>query len=262
MKFFKELSPFQKVFFIFFMVAGILSFFIPYFMGTSKISELFGIFSIIGLISSLSGVLTSIYQVRASIACYFWWILNTVTYAFVAIHENLYGQFIQNIIFLLPLEIWGFIAWRRNMSKTNNDSIEVRRLTLKNWIVTIICLLIFWYLYAEFLVYLPEIFKSLFNITILPDNQIKLDSFTSAITIFAVILTSKRYVEQWMFWVVANVGIVLFIKNIITTGIFSVSDLSGALVWAQYGVGSVYGLYCWLKLHKAQKERKAGKDTI
>ena len=256
MKFFKELSPFQKIFFLFFMVAGILSFFVPLFTGQQKFGELFGIFSIIGLISSLSGVLTSIYQVRANIFCYFWWIMNTVTYGVVALHENLYGQFIQNIIFLLPLEIWGFILWKRNMSTSEDDSIEVKKFTPIKWLMAIVFILIFWFVYAEFLKFLPVIFKSLFGMTILADNQIKLDSFTSVITIFAVYLTSKRYIEQWYFWVIANIGIVLFIKNIISTGVFSVSDLSGALVWAQYGTASFYGLYCWLKLHKKQQSKK------
>ncbi|MGL4989966.1 MAG: nicotinamide riboside transporter PnuC [Paraclostridium sp.] len=252
MNFFKSLSPFQKIFFIFFMAAGILSFFVPLFTGDSNFFELFSVISIIGLISSLSGVLTSIYQVRASIACYFWWILNTVTYGIVAIDQHLYGQFIQNIVFLLPLEIWGFIAWKKNLSNSENDSITVKKFTTMNWVITIIALLICWFLYGELLNYLPEIFKSLFNMKIQADNQIKLDSFTSIITIFAVFLTSKRYIEQWYFWIIANIGIVLFIKNIINTGIFSVSDLSGALVWAQYGTASVYGLYCWLKIHKKQ----------
>ncbi|MGL4450180.1 MAG: nicotinamide riboside transporter PnuC [Sarcina sp.] len=256
MKFFKDLSPFQKIFFIVFMAAGILSFFVPLITGQQKFAELFGIFSIIGLISSLSGVLTSIYQVRASIACYFWWILNTVTYGIVAIHENLYGQFIQNIIFLLPLEIWGFIAWKKNLNQSEDASIEVKKFTPINWVMAIIAILIFWVIYAEFLKYLPAIFKALFGMTIAADNQIKLDSFTSVITIFAVFLTSKRYIEQWYFWAIANIGIVLFIKNIITTGVFSVSDLSGALVWGQYGIASFYGLYCWFKLHKKQQHKK------
>ena len=142
------------------------------------------------------------------------------------------------------------------MNQSEDDSIEVKKFTPLNWVMAIAFIIVFWFAYGEFLKFLPAIFKSLFGMTIAADNQVKLDSFTAVITIFAVYLTSKRFIEQWYFWVIANIGIVLFIKNIITTGVFSVSDLSGALVWAQYGTASFYGLYCWLKIHKAQQNKK------
>ncbi|MGL5767397.1 MAG: hypothetical protein ACRCX8_17330 [Sarcina sp.] len=34
------------------------------------------------------------------------------------------------------------------------------------------------------------------------------------------------------------------------------SDLSGAIVLGQYGVISIYGLYCWTKLYRQQKAEK------
>lgn len=256
MNFFTKLSPFQKIFFVVFFIAGIVSFFLPAATGQQSFKSLFTIISIIGLISTLSGVLTSIYQVRASIACYSWWILNTITYAIVSLSQNLYGQFIQNIIFLLPIEIAGFIAWKKHIDKSGSESIEVKRFTAMQWVITLVGLLIAWFLYAELLLALPAIFKALFGMTIEADPQYKLDSLTSVITIFAVYLTSKRYVEQWHFWIAANIGIVLFIKTIIVTGTFTSSDLSGALVWAQYGIAAFYGLYNWLKIHRGQKVQK------
>ncbi|MGL5066271.1 MAG: nicotinamide riboside transporter PnuC [Sarcina sp.] len=252
MQFFKNFTLFQKIFFLFFAIAAIISFFVPLFVGQSTFTNLFNIFSMIGLISSISGVFTSIYQVRASLACYFWWIINTVTYGIISLHQDLYGQFIQNIVIMLPLEIWGFISWRKHLSDTHKESIEIRKFTPTKWILALVVLGICWLLYGTFLYYLPQIFKSLFGMVISADGQVKLDSFTSVTTIFAVYLTSRRYLEQWYFWIVANAGVVLFIKNIVTTGIFSVSDLSGAIVLGQFGIISIYGLFYWLKLHKKQ----------
>ncbi|MGL5764631.1 MAG: hypothetical protein ACRCX8_03210, partial [Sarcina sp.] len=73
-------------------------------------------------------------------------------------------------------------------------------------------------------------------------------------------ITSKRFLEQWYFWIVANAGIIMFIKGIIDTGVFSMSDLSGAIVLGQFGVISIYGLFCWIKLYKEQEKKK--KDNI
>lgn len=253
MSFYKELTVFQKVFLVFFIVASILSFFIPLIMGQESFIGLFGIFSIIGLVSSISGVLASIYQVRASAVYYLWFILNTITYAIVCLHTDLYGQFIQNFFILLPLEVAGFIAWRKHINNSESKKLKIERFTKLNWLIAIIAAIIAWALYAEFLKYLPSIFDSLFKIKIEADPQYKMDSLTAVMTIFAVYITSKRYLEQWYFWIIANAGIIIFIKNIIDTGVFSMSDLSGAIVLGQYGVISLYGLYCWGKMYRAQK---------
>lgn len=254
MKFFAELSVFQKIFLVFFTIASIVSFFIPLIVGQSSLIGLFGFFSIIGLISAISGVLASIYQVRASAVYYLWFILNTITYAIVCLDQSLYAQFIQNLFILLPLEVIGFIAWKKHINNTEHKKLIIKKFTKSNWVMSIIAVIILWVAYAAFIKCLPDIFSYLFNITIQADPQYKLDSLTAVTTIFAVYITSKRYLEQWYFWIIANAGIILFIKNIIDTGVFSMSDLSGALVLGQYGVISIYGLYCWLKMYKKQKE--------
>ena len=253
MQFFKELSPFQKGFLAFFIVASFVSFFIPLMVGQESFIGLFGFFSIIGLISSISGVLASIFQVRARAAYYLWFILNTVTYAAICLHESLYGQFIQNFIILLPLEVAGFIAWKRHINNSKENKLEIRRFTKKNWVVAIVLAVIAWGLYAAFIKYLPNIFSALFGMHIAADPQFKLDALTSVMTIFAVYITSKRFIEQWYFWIVANAGIIIFIKSIIESGVFSMSDLSGAIVLGQYGVISLYGLYHWTKMYRKQK---------
>lgn len=256
MRFFKELTLFQKGFLVFFIIASIVSFFIPLMLGQQSFIGLFGFFSLVGLVSSISGVLASIFQVRAKAAYYLWFLLNTVTYAIVCLHENLYGQFIQNFFILLPLEVAGFIAWKKHIDNSKENKLEIRKFTKSNWVVSIILAIIAWGLYAAFIKYLPNMFSALFGMHIAADPQFKLDALTSVMTIFAVYITSKRYLEQWYFWIIANAGIIIFIKSIIETGVFSMSDLSGAIVLGQYGVISFYGLYCWLKMYKKQKEEK------
>ena len=260
MTFLKQLSPFQKVFLVFFIVASFVSFFIPLMMGQEDFTGLFGIISIIGLVSALSGVLASIFQVRGRAAYYLWFLLNTVTYGIICLHEKLYGQFIQNIIILLPLEVAGFIAWSKHINGSKENKLTIRRFTKKNWVVAIVLAIIAWVAYAAFLKYLPNIFSSLLGMNISADPQFKLDALTSVMTIFAVYITSKRYIEQWYFWLVANAGIIIFIKSIIESGVFSMSDLSGAIVLGQYGVISIYGLYHWMKMYKEQKANEVGSE--
>ncbi|MGL4847863.1 MAG: nicotinamide riboside transporter PnuC [Clostridium sp.] len=252
MKFFKEFSPFQKGFFVVFLVASIVAFFIPIMTGTGTWAQTFEFASIVGIISTISGIFTAIYQAKASIKCYFWWTLNTITYAVVAWYSQLYGQVIQNIVFILPLIVVGFIEWRKNLSQNDSDEIEIKRFKAKHWIFTIIFIFVGWFLYGWFLKSLPDILSHI-GLTLAPDKEYILDSLTTVFTIYAVFLTSKRYMEQWYFWILSNLGIVLFIESMLRTG-FTVSDFSGALTWLQYGIIAFYGFYNWNKLYKKRKK--------
>ncbi|WP_195972541.1 nicotinamide riboside transporter PnuC [Clostridium thermobutyricum] len=257
----KKFTPFQKGFIIFFVALSIFTFLLPGITHNSTWETVFGVVSIIGLISAVSGVFNSIYIARADIYCYVFWIINTLTYAFVAYENKLYGQVIQNIIFIFPLEVIGFIAWTKNLKKkkaenTGDQGIDVKKFGKKEWTFTIIGLIVFWIVYAIFLKYLPEILHGLFGIHVAPDSDLFFDSLTAILTIYAVWLTGARYIEQWTFWILSNgIGIVLFLIPLvgdIMNHTLNSSTLSGAVGWIQYGTSAVYGFVCWRALYKKE----------
>ena len=255
MKFYKNFTAFQKAFFLFFTIASIIVFLLPAFIPGGNVEEVFSVLGIIGIISTLSGILVSIYTAKASISGYVWWWINTGTFAIIALAGNLYGQFIKNFLILLPLQIYGFIAWRRNMNGNNSEEIAIRKFTTKNWIYAVIGVIICWGLYAIFLTELPNILNSLFSIKISKDPQVILDSFTSILTITAVFLTGKRFIEQWYFWLVSNsLGVIMFIIQTVHAGISNpsmfVGGLSNTISILQYGAGAVYGFILWRIMYK------------
>lgn len=261
MKFYKNFTNFQKGFFLFFIVASLIVFFIPAFLPGGSLSSVFSVLGVIGIICTISGVLVSIYTAKASISGYGWWWTNTITFSIIGIASGLYGQFIENLFILLPLQIYGFIAWKMNMKKNKSDEIEIKQFTLKQWVLALIILAVFWVVYGYFLKELPFIFKSLFGMTISADPQIVLDSFTAVTTIAAVYLTGKRFVQQWNIWIACNaVAIIMFMIQAISTGISNpsmlVADLSDTLSYVQYLVGTIYGYIMWKKMYKKQKESK------
>lgn len=251
--FWASLSPFQKLFLIVFLAASLFSFISPLFFG-SHVSDLFTLMSIIGLICSVSGVLTSIYQARGEVIVYFFLLINTVTYAWIAWSGNLYGQVFQNIVLLLPIQISGLLAWKKNLAESSNNRITIKTFTAMQWVYAVISLLVFWFVYTLFLKAFPEIVHSLFGKTIAADPTPILDALTTVLTVMAMFLTAKRYIEQWWFWIFCNVGAVLFIESLLHTKTYTasllVSDLSGLFNWLQYGVGAIYGFYLWKKMHR------------
>lgn len=254
----EKFTPFQIGFIIFFVILSIFTFLLPGFTGNTTWATVFGIVSIIGLISAVSGVFNSIYIARADILCYFFWIINTLTYAFVAYESQLYGQVIQNIVFIFPLEVIGLIAWTRDLKKKKesnkeDEGIDVKKFGSKEWTFTIIGLAIFWVVYGLFLYFLPDIMKGLFGITISPDSDFIIDSLVAVLTIYAVWLTGARYIEQWTFWLLSNgIGVVMFMIPLVQDIMhhtLNASTLSGTVGWVQYLTSAVYGFICWRKLY-------------
>ena len=111
---------------------------------------------------------------------------------------------------------------------TTASTIEVKSLKKSTWSYIVIFGIIIWICYGIFVYYLPNIFSAYFGMIIAPDKEFYIDSFTATVTIFAVIVSTRRFKETWYFWLVSDsVGIILYVVSIIESGSFSFAALSG-----------------------------------
>lgn len=262
MNFFKSYSPFHKVFFVVFLVLNIIVFFIPAFQAGS-LSPVLTVLSIAGIISTLSGLMAGIYTARAEVAAYTWGIVNTCFYIFISLSRHMYAEVILYTIYMLPMNIYGYFAWKKSASNiehndTTSSTIEVRSLKKSTWIYIVIFVIVVWIAYGTFVYYLPNIFKS-FGVSIAPDKTFFIDSFTATLTICAVIVSTKRFRETWYFWLLSDsVGILLYVMSIFESGTFSFAALSGAIMWTQFTVNAIYGIIVWKKLEKKEHPDSGG----
>lgn len=248
-----KLTLFQKWFVIIFLLGSLFSFCVPLFTG-SQFADLFSFLSIVSLIMMVAGVLASIYQARAEVTVYFFLIINTITYAYVAYAYNLYGQIFQNLILLLPIQIYGFFTWHRNVSDIKQEHVAIKRFTFANWILVIFSLIVSWIIYFGFVKAFPQLIYELTGLFmktgahIKPDPTPAIDSLVTILTVMAMVFTALRYFDQWYFWISSNIiGILLFLISLIDTTHYTASsivgDLSGMINWAQYLTGGIYGFY-------------------
>ncbi len=259
---YKKYTTFQKWFFWVFTICTIISFFLPLCTGATW-GEVFSLDAIIGFFSSISGILNSIYVCRAEIILYLFWGLNTLFYGTQCFLENYYSQFFLNIVVVLPIVVVGYFVWLRDMKKSKANGKEsekpkIRKFTKKHWAIALIILVIGWVVYCIFAYYFPEIVLNLFNVSVLPDKYFIIDSFIAICTIYAVVLTDTKNVENWLFWLAANiVGTCLFLYTTILSamnGNISVIEIAGFIMYVQYLTSSIYGYYCWIKLMNSQKK--------
>lgn len=255
MNFFKELSVFQKIFFIFFLVSSLIVFLLPLILANSKIETVFSPLSVLGFFSVICGIFVSLYTAKAKPIAYVWWWGSTIAMAIICFYNGFYGQFIQNLFFSLPIQIYGFFSWKKNLKK--QSTLEVKKIKPKNWGFLLIIMVLFWIGYGLILKFLPDILFSLFNINMKADPQIILDSFTAMTAIIASILTDLRFIEQWYFWIIYNsVAVITFIIQL-THSTFSnipmfIASLSNTVNLTQYIIGVVYGYILWINIYKSE----------
>lgn len=264
MNFFKKYSTFHKVYFILFLVLNLALFFIPLANGT-KVTVVI----VAGLISTISGLFAGIYTARAEVAAYVWGVVNVLAYIFVSVENHMYAEVILYVLYMLPMNIYGFFAWRKSakeakhVAQETESTIEVKSLKAKNWIYIIVGVIVIWAAYATFIYFLPHLIKFVIGTSIPADHLFLIDSFTATITIFAVIISTQRYKETWYFWILGDgVGFLLYLTSLMTHPEFSLSSLSGAIMWIQFTVNGVYGLMVWKKLVREQQQGGSADTSV
>lgn len=199
--------------------------------------------TLLGLTSSLTGMLCVVLVAKGKISNYYFGIIQSGTYAYISYTYGLYGEAMLNALFYFPVQFIGIYMWKKSQIMEQDslagEDIEVKRLTLKGWLYTAVSIIVGAFIYAYLL-------------KTIGGKQVHLDSFAVVLSIFAQILMLKRYAEQWVIWIVVNVlSIVLWFKALGTGG----SDYTVLVMWTAFLVNSLYGYYNWAKLSRKKGEK-------
>ena len=190
---------------------------------------------ILGFTASVTGMLSVILVAKGKISNYYFGVINVVIYGFISYNSKYYGEAMLNILYFLPMQIIGFMMWRRNnVNIDESKEVKAERMTAKE--------IILWSVLSGIAVIVYGIILKKLNNT-LP----MADSFTTVLSVTAMILMVKRYIEQWIVWIMIDIVAIymwLFIK----------SDYNITIMWIAYLVNAVYGLYNWAKLYRRERE--------
>ena len=73
--------------------------------------------NIIGIVSSISGILCVILTGKGKLSSYVFGMINTILYSIIAFSAKYYGEFMLNVFYYIPMNIVGFVLWSRNMKQ-------------------------------------------------------------------------------------------------------------------------------------------------
>jgi nicotinamide mononucleotide transporter len=178
----------------------------------------------------ITGVLCVILAAKGDIWTYLFGTYNTFAYAYLAYTNGLLGEMGLNLFFFAPMNIIGFIMWKKRM---NGDTVEMRGMKIKGLILTTVsCIL-----------------GSLvigFGLSLIPtQNTPYIDATTNVLSIVATFLMVWRYKEQWLVYIALNLFTVLMWIIRVLNG--SSDGAMMIVMWSAYLVNSVYGYYNWSK---------------
>ncbi|PLT48017.1 Ribosyl nicotinamide transporter, PnuC-like [Paenibacillus pasadenensis] len=185
----------------------------------------------------LTGVLCVVLTAKGKLASYGFGMYNTVGYAYLAYSNGLFGEVMLNLLFFVPMNIVGFILWRRNYQ---GGQLTMRKMDVRSLLLIGALCIGGTLLLGLGLSFIPA------------QNSPYIDALTTVLSIAATILMVRRFKEQWLLYIVLNIFTVLLWSIRTLEG--SADGLLMIVMWSAYLVNAAYGYYNW---NKGVKEASA-----
>lgn len=172
----------------------------------------------IGFFTLLTGLLCGYYAAIGKRIHYFFGLVNYILLAIVASKNYLYGIFFFYLFVFAPLQIQGFLAWKKNLNEQQN--LAIRSFTFKNFRIVIVGCLVGSTLVGYLL-------------NLLPGQQLAfIDATSNCINLCGMILMMLRFKESWWIWFLNNIlDLFLSIHCVIQNGEHSIMMLATAIAF-------------------------------
>jgi nicotinamide mononucleotide transporter len=228
------MTKFSKIYDIAFPFVSIILCFLLMFIGDSDANA----DRMIAFIAASCGILSVFFGAKGHLLTFLFATINIAAYSYTAFNAGNMGQFSLFLFFYLPMQIIGFLSWKKHQD--GDSEVEINKIKPKTAKLAIICgtvLAIIWgFILHKYLGEAPM--KS------------GIDAISNATGVAAQIMLVKRYREVWAVYIGLNtltlsVWIISYLEAIAQNQPTS-SDLM-ILMWILYLVNSIYGTIRWYK---------------
>ena len=161
-------------------------------------------------------------------------IIMPLIYLYIFYNVGLYADFAINIYYLL-IAIYGWFAWKYGFKLLSFkkerkivEELKISNLPKSVWLKLI----------PVYIVLQLSITYIIINYT--NSNVPWLDSFTTSVSIIAMWLLARKYIEQWLVWIVVDA---------VSVGLYIYKDLYfTSFLYAVYAVIAIFGYLKWKKM--------------
>ena len=188
----------------------------------SVLSEIITQDLLVGGIILATGLLCAYFASEGKRINYILGLINYLLMGYVAFKNNLFGIFFFYIFVFSPLQVHGYLSWKKNLD--NEKDVKVREFNLKNSIIiTLSCII--------------GSFVLGYLLSLVPGQRLAfMDASSNCINLCGVVLMILRFKESWWLW------LIIWIITVIDKGNGSIMML---LVSIGYLLINIYGVIKW-----------------
>ncbi len=173
----------------------------------------------LGIIALITGVLGVLFTIMQRIWCWPFALLSVITSSIEFYKQHLFGDMcLQGFYFVAG--VYGWWYWSENLKK----EFKVTNTPMNRWLVMLLATLAQAVLYY----FLLKKFKG---------DQVIFDSILTACSITATYMMTKKWIENWAFWVLID-GAYVILYGIKQMPLF-------AILYFVFTAMAAYGFYSW-----------------
>ena len=158
---------------------------------------------ILEIIATSFGILSVWFARKNNILVFPTGIISVLIYAYITYENKIYAETGINIYYFI-MSIYGWLLWT-----SKNKSIK-KEISYSTKIEVFLSVIVF-FLFFIFLFYLLKLTDS---------DVVVIDSFTTSLSLTAMLLLARRKVENWLYWIVADI---IYIPLFIYKGLYITS---------------------------------------
>lgn len=185
----------------------------------------------------LTGILYVVLEVKQSRMLWPLGIITSVAYIYIFFTGKFYADMGLQVYYVL-ISIYGWYFWSRGGKRSDSGQLLVIRINRKQFLLLLLTFALAW----------TAIYYVLDRFT---DSTVPVgDSFTTALAIVATWMLTRKIIEQWFLWIIANV---------VSIGLYLYKGLYPTVIlYAVYAGMAVYGYLEWKRsMDKAAGNEKA-----
>lgn len=190
--------------------------------------------STLALLSGITGIISVVLCAKGKLENYPFGLVQVITYGYICYEAKIYGETMYNVV-MVPIIIFGFFSWKKNMAESGEE-VRARNLSPMGWLLLIVGTILAIFAYNSLLGFLGG-------------EHTIIDSATTTMSLIAAFLMLARYSEQWILWIVVNIGSIFLWVLLFMEG--DSSAITMIVMWSAYLINAIYGYWNWRKLAQA-----------
>ncbi len=207
-------------------------------------------------LGALMGVVNTVLSANGNIWTFLFGVIDVGICAYANADSGNMGQFLQHLLYFLPMQFVGFWQWRKRGADTRKDEggktrrVKARRLTAKQWAIAAASVvagtaaaygILYWIDLTQF---------NAGRIEVIDRGKIFLDAFVVVLNIAGQVLMSFAYADQWYLWNLVNIFSIMLWVNRLMSPSASTYTVVMVIKYSFYLLNSINGLRIWLALSK------------